>query len=158
MCTSKMKMVGAAVLTIFALCFAAAVFLYGTLSTKSLQAAMADEPVQAAVPTGKRGLHKELLATWLQQGVLGNERQHIARLDEILKLYEAMSEGGSASVAELQDIEEELLKARIRVSRRQARYNDSLEEIRLRHGVDAKGLQMAEELVLQPLARQLEGF
>jgi hypothetical protein len=158
MCTSKVKMIGVGVPAVCVLGFAAGVFLYGTPAIKSLKASPDDKPAQVPVAREKPRLDKELLATLLQNAQLRNELQHVASLEEILKLYEAMAEGGDASVAEAQEVEQEFLKARISVLRRQAEYIDSADLIGSRLGVDPKGLQKAEELVLGPLTRQLKGF
>jgi hypothetical protein len=94
----------------------------------------------------------------LQKALLGSGREQVDTLERLLKTYEAIRDGGAVSSSQVEELEWELLQARIRVSQRETDYRDSLDQIKLRVSAGSEQLQKIEEAAVFPIARQLHRF
>lgn len=98
------------------------------------------------------------LPTLLRQGQLANERQNVAALESILKLFDAFKEGGDISQLQVDQVEQQLLQSRSTVLQREQDYRDSLDRFKLFLGMPPDVPLELEETPLRELTRQLQRF
>lgn len=136
-----------------------AIFLAALLAGAALTTpALADQPGPVQEPRQKQAGPREYLPALLQKTLAENEREHVRSLTDWFKLAEVLQMAGEVAQSQVEEVERELLEARVRVLQREAAYDDSLDQLNLRFGVDARHLRRWEEASILPLQRHLEQF
>jgi hypothetical protein len=98
------------------------------------------------------------LPALLQKTLLEIEREEVAGLERLLKFFQAHVAGGTISQDQVDQIEQELLRGRIRVLQRETAYRDALDPFKLRFDAAPERLRKMEEATLLPLRRHLQRF
>jgi hypothetical protein len=109
-------------------------------------------------PAKEKGDPKEtlvLLRAYLPaircKALLEDERQSVADFKKLLQLSQAFVEGGFANQIQAQQVEEELLRSRLRLLRRETDYHDSRDQLTQRTQISAERRQEMENAAILPL-------
>lgn len=92
------------------------------------------------------------------KALLDDERQSVAELEKLLQLSQAFVEVELAHRVQAGQVEETLLRSRLRLLRRETDYQDSLEEFTHRFKIPAPRRQEMEDAAILPLANLLRRF
>ena len=92
------------------------------------------------------------------KALLENERQSVAELKKLLMLSQTFVDCGLADSVQAGQVEEELLRGRLRLLRRDREYRDSLDQLTHRFKVPVKRLQEMENATILPLANLFHRF
>ena len=98
------------------------------------------------------------LPTLLRAAVLANERKNIASLEQFLRLFENLREGGGVPELQVNRVEQRLLQSRALVLTRTQQYVDSIDNFKLQLGVPASLPLELDDTPLKPIRMQLKRF
>lgn len=92
------------------------------------------------------------------KALLENERQTVAQLKKFLALTRTFVEGGLVDSVQAGQVEEALLRARLRLLQRETHYHDSLDEFTQRSNISAERRQEMENATFLPLTNLIRRF
>jgi len=96
--------------------------------------------------------------TALRAALLANEQKNVTSVEQFLKLFENMKEGGLVPELQVVRVEQRLLTSRALVFRRQQEYLDSVDGFKLQLGVPANLPLELDDGPLRPVRKQLQRF
>lgn len=111
-----------------------------------------------AKPETPQAQQRSYLPALLQKALLENERAHGRSLESSLQLFKTLGEAGMLSRQQVDQVEQDLLQAQIRVLRRETDHRDAVDSFKVRFDAPADALQKIEEAALLPLTRQFQRF
>ena len=98
------------------------------------------------------------LSTILLAATLENERKNVAALEQFLKLFQNLQEGGGVNILQVIRVEQNLLRSRTSVLRSTQLYLDNIDFFKLQLGVPATMPIELDAGPLKPIRRQLDRF
>ena len=98
------------------------------------------------------------LPTLLRAATLANERKNIASLEQFLKLFQNLKEGGGVPELQVVRVEQRLLQSRALVLNRTQLYIDGIDNFKLQLGVPATLPIELDDAPLKPIRMQLKRF
>ena len=98
------------------------------------------------------------LPTLLRAAILANETKNIASVEQFLKLFENLREGGGVPELQVNRVEQRLLQSRALVLNRTQLYVDGLDNFKLQLGVPATLPIELDDAPLKPIRMQLKRF
>lgn len=98
------------------------------------------------------------LPTILQAATLENERKNVATLEQFLRLFQNLQEGGGVGTLQVIRVEQNLLRSRTGVLQSTQQYLDSLDFFKLQLGVPATMPVELDDRPLRPIRQQLNRF
>jgi outer membrane protein TolC len=98
------------------------------------------------------------LPTILQAATLANQQTNVASLEQFLKLFQNLREGGQTSELQIVRVEQQLIQGRTQVLTNQRQYLDSLDNFKLQLGVPATMAIELDDGPLRPMRQQLTRF
>ncbi|MFO0848225.1 MAG: hypothetical protein U0871_06680 [Gemmataceae bacterium] len=104
-----------------------------------------------AVPAG-------FFSTVLQSATLANQRQNVVALEQFLRLFQNLQEGGAVSGLQVGRVEQNLINSRIQVLTSTRQYLDSVDNFKLQLGVPTTLPLELDDGPLRAMRTQLERF
>ncbi len=98
------------------------------------------------------------LPTLLRAAILANERKNITSVEEFLKLFQNLKEGGGVPELQVNRVEQRLLQSRALVLNRTQFYVDGIDNFKLQLGVPATLPIELDDAPLKPIRLQLKRF
>jgi outer membrane protein TolC len=98
------------------------------------------------------------LPTILQAATLANQQRNVASLEQFLKLFQNLREGGQTSELQIVRVEQQLLQGRTQVLLSQRQYLDAVDNFKLQLGVPATLPIELDDGPLRPVRKQLQRF
>jgi outer membrane protein TolC len=98
------------------------------------------------------------LPTILQAATLANQQRNVASLEQFLKLFQNLREGGQTSELQIVRVEQQLLQGRTQVLLSQRQYLDAVDNFKLQLGVPATLTLELDDTPLRPVRQQLQRF
>jgi outer membrane protein TolC len=94
----------------------------------------------------------------LRNSLLSNEQKNVASLEQFLKLFQNLKEGGGVTELQVVRIEQKLLQSRLTVLQRKQSYIDGIDNFKLQLGVPATLPLELDDEPIRPLRDQLRRF
>ena len=98
------------------------------------------------------------LPTILLAATLANQRKNVAALEDLLKLFENLKEGGGVNELQVNRVEQNLLQSRSQVLNSTRQYLDNVDFVKLQLGVPATLPLEFDDGPLRPVRIQLQNF
>lgn len=98
------------------------------------------------------------LQTSLRAATLENERKNVAALEQFLKLFQNLQEGGGVNTLQVIRVEQNLLRSRTNVLQSTQQYLDNLDFFKLQLGLPATMAIELDDGPLRPIRLQLNRF
>ena len=98
------------------------------------------------------------LQTSLRAATLENERKNVAALEQFLKLFQNLQEGGGVNTLQVIRVEQNLLRSRTNVLQSTQQYLDNIDFFKLQLGLPATMAIELDDGPLRPIRKQLNRF
>lgn len=98
------------------------------------------------------------LPTTLQGAVLANGRKNVASLEQILKLFQNLREGGVVSELQVNQVEQQLINSRTNVLNQTQQYLSNLDLFKLQLGLPTTVPLELDDGPLKPVRQQVQRF
>ena len=98
------------------------------------------------------------LPTLLRAAILANEKKNITSVEQFLKLFENLKEGGGVPELQVVRVEQRLLQSRALVLTRTQQYVDGIDNFKLQLGIPATVPLELDDTPLKPIRMQLKRF
>ena len=98
------------------------------------------------------------LPVLLRSAIYQNEQGNIAQIENFLRLFQNLKEGGGVTELQVSRVEQRLLQSRAVVLRRNQEYIDSIDNFKVQLGVPATLPLELDDEPIRPLRKQLKRF
>lgn len=98
------------------------------------------------------------LPTILQGAIVANDRRNVAALEQFLRLYQNLKEGGVVSDLQVNQVEQSLLNGRTAVLSDTRQYLDNIDTFKLQLGVPSTVALELDDRPLRPVRQQIQRF